>query len=230
MPELIILKMNTVSFDENLNCTIRVPAASTNSTNISFLINPLFSTSAEGLKAEIAYCHDDCLKHRLERFQKDLEAGRFPFLTDDGNRQEGEADAVTANRGHDVEFIDDSRGDGGWMATVHDVRAEHTGFWYAAMNIPREIQRIKEHIHILQGYIIFLEHVNELVSIIKRSDCHENAFNEVLGYGFTEKQAHAVLDCRLTLLAQLDANQLAEEISNCNNLVEILEKYATTDI
>lgn len=214
--------MNPISFDHNLNCIVRIPAESV---GISFLINPLFSKTAENLKTDISNCQDNNLKLKLERLLKDLENGKFDFITDTWNIPADDEGNTTVSNGNDVDITADDRNNGNWMVTVHNVRAEHTGFWYAALNIPNEIQNIKEHIHILEGYMAFADRIDELITTIKQSACEENILAELVSRGCSAKQAQAILGLRMNQLVQIEKERLTEEINNCNALIEILKEY-----
>lgn len=216
-------KMNTISFDNNRNCTVHIPA---NSIGISFLLNPLFANTTESLKKDISNCQDNGIKLKLERFLKDIEDGKFHFMVDTWWNIPTHIECITAaNNDNDIEITADDRNSGGWMTTIHNVYAEHTGFWYAAINIPAEIQAIKEHIHILQGYMVFAENIDELILLIKQSDCRENILKELLNRGLSNKQAQAIFDFKLTHLAFLQKDQLTAKINDYNALIEILKEY-----
>lgn len=221
--ELIITTMNTISFDSHLNCTINVPA---DSAKISFLTNPLFSNTVEDLMTDIRNCRNNFLKSKLERFLQDIKSGRFSFMDYEQEFTDDYEDISLPKSRSDIEVMPDDSNNGSWMVSVHNVSAEHTGFWYAAMNIDHEIQSIKEHIHILSGYLIFAENVDELIGLIKNSTSEKDALNDLLKRGFTELQSVAFLECRLTMLTQLEKGRLTEEIDNYNKLIEILKEYA----
>lgn len=217
--------MNTITFDQNCNCAIYIPA---DRAKVSFLTNPLFTNNVDSLKSDIAHCKDASLKQTLEQFLKDLESGRFRFMDYEitiEDSDEGLQEEMDTLNDNDLEIVPDNNDDGNWMACVHDVRAEHTGFWYAAMNISREIQIIKARIHILSGYIHFADNLDEIIGLIRNSTSTENIFKELLKRGFSEPQARAVIGFRLSLLGELEKNRLAEEIDNCNQLLKILEEY-----
>ena len=196
--------MNIVSFDNNWNCIIRIPSKSS---KISFLTNPLFSNSSDDLKIDIECCHDNAIKSKLEQFLKDIENGRFDFMDWQIHNEVDYAYCRTMDN-YNLQFIEEDNNDGRWMAVVHNVQAEYTGFWYAAMNIVDEINNIKEYIHILQGYYKATSQLNELIK-----------------QGYTDIQTRAILNLRLTNLVQLEQTCLSEEINNYNQLVEILNEY-----
>ncbi len=217
--------MNIISFDNYCNCTIRIPAESA---KLSFLTNPLFINTAEHLKSDIKECYDSYLRPTLKRFLKDVEDCRFGFMHYEKTSPKAYIDIeenVRTINDNDIEILDDSRLNGNWMTFVHNIQAEHTGFWYAAINISREIRNIKDRIHILKGYLKFTNSVDEIIMLIKQSTSVESSFNELIKRGFSEQQANAILEYRLNFLHKLDRNRLTEDIDKYTELIEILKDY-----
>ncbi len=215
--------MSTITIDHNFNCLIFIHS---DNAKVSFLTNPMFTNTVDGLKSDITNCQTYRLKSKLERFLKDLAAGKFGFMNYEQNIFNNSVNSVYPKIGSELEIQEDDRLNGNWMVSVHNVHTEHTGFWYAAMDISREIQNIKEYIHILSGYLAFAENVDELIGLIKNSTSEKDALNDLLKRGFTEPQSVAFLECRLTMLTQLEKGRLTEEIDNYNKLIEILKEYA----
>ncbi len=215
--------MSTITIDHNFNCLIFIHS---DNTKVSFLTNPMFTNTVDGLKSDITNCQTDRLKSKLERFLKDLEAGKFGFMNYEQNIFYNPVNSMYPKIGSELEIQEDDRLNGTWMVSDNNVHTEHTGFWYAAMDISREIQNIKKYIHILSGYLIFAENVDELIRLIKNSTSEKDVLNDLLKRGFTEPQSVAFLECRLTMLTQLEKGQLTEEIDKCNKLIEILKEYA----
>lgn len=214
--------MNIVSFDNNWNCIITVPSKSF---KISFLTNPLFSNSSDDLKKDIECCHDNAIKSKLEQFLKDIENGRFDFMDWQIHNEVDYTYCRTMDNYDNLQFIEEDNNDGRWMAVVHNVQAEHTGFWYAAMNIVDEINNIKEYIHILQGYYKVTGQLDDLILLIKNFISDENSVNKLIKQGYTDIQTRAILNFKLTDLTRLEKNNLYQEINNFSRLVEILNEY-----
>ena len=214
--------MNLISFDNNLDCRILIPSKSY---KISYLTNLLFSNTAEALKKDIENCQDKAQKSILEHFLKDVENGRFSFMDYEYVTQEPDEGIDNMNVGDNIEILGDDRNEGNWMAIVHRVYAEHSGFWYAAMNIEHEIKNIEDKIHILQGYIVFADNIDELIALIKQSDCQENIFEELFSRGLSNRQARAIVETRLTSIARLDKDSITSDINDLTHLIEILREY-----
>lgn len=66
--------------------------------------------------------------------------------------------------------------------------------------------------HILEGLLLALDHLDEVISIIRRSRTAETAQRNLMArFKFTEVQAQAILDTQLRRLAALERHKLEEE-------------------
>jgi len=84
-----------------------------------------------------------------------------------------------------------------------------------------ELNRAEARAHILEGYLKALDHLDEVVRVIRASTNRDVARSELMmRFGLTEKQANAVLDLRLYQLTGLEAEKLQAEYN------ELLEKIA----
>ncbi len=84
-----------------------------------------------------------------------------------------------------------------------------------------------ERLHIVEGLLIAITHINEVVATIKESsDTKDARANLIKNYGISEKQANAILDMKLSKLTSLESGSLEGErkelIGNINNYGEIL--------
>lgn len=86
-----------------------------------------------------------------------------------------------------------------------------------------ELQNAKAREHILQGIIIAIENIDEVIKIIKSSasvaDCRERLRER---FGISEKQAQAILDIKLARLTKLEVTNLREEIAQLLKTIEYL--------
>lgn len=75
-----------------------------------------------------------------------------------------------------------------------------------------ELAKAEARAHILEGYLKAIDHLDEVVKIIRASENRDKA-RETLKerFGFTEKQAVAVLDLRLYQLTGLEHDKINEE-------------------
>ena len=76
-----------------------------------------------------------------------------------------------------------------------------------------DLERAKERAHILEGLIVAVKNIDEVVKIIKNADNTADA-KEKLKKRFTlsDVQAQAILDLRLARLTKLEVNKLEEEL------------------
>jgi DNA gyrase subunit A len=101
----------------------------------------------------------------------------------------------------------------------HDVVVRRTQY---------ELRQAEERAHILEGLLIALDHLDEVISLIRNSDTPETARNELMRqYELTEVQARAILDMRLQKLTGLERNKVKEEhaelLKQINYLKSVLE-------
>lgn len=84
-----------------------------------------------------------------------------------------------------------------------------------------ELKRAEARAHILEGYIKALDHLDEVVRLIRASSSRDVARTELMSrYGFTERQANAVLDLRLYQLTGMEREKLENEYQ------DLLQKIA----
>jgi len=75
-----------------------------------------------------------------------------------------------------------------------------------------ELGRARARAHILEGLQIALDHLDEIIRIIRASDDDMIARTELMSrFGFTQLQATAILDMQLRQLTRLNRNKLEEE-------------------
>ena len=75
-----------------------------------------------------------------------------------------------------------------------------------------DLAKAKDRIHILDGLLKALEHIDEIVALIKASaNPPEARVNLMERFGFSEIQAQAILDMRLQRLTGLERDKLADE-------------------
>lgn len=75
-----------------------------------------------------------------------------------------------------------------------------------------ELNKAEARAHILEGYLKAIDHLDEIIKIIKSSPNREVAKAELIEkYQFSDKQAHAVLELRLYQLTGLEQDKINEE-------------------
>ncbi|MCS6980712.1 MAG: DNA gyrase subunit A [Flavobacteriales bacterium] len=86
-----------------------------------------------------------------------------------------------------------------------------------------ELDEAEKKAHILEGLLIALDHLDEVISLIRNSDTPETARDSLMErFGLTEAQAKAILDMRLQRLTGLEREKIREEHAE---LVRLIEYY-----
>lgn len=75
-----------------------------------------------------------------------------------------------------------------------------------------DLRKAEERAHILEGLRIALDHIDEVIALIRGSRTTEEARTGLMGrFGLTEKQAQAILDMRLQRLTGLEREKIESE-------------------
>ncbi|WP_069651069.1 DNA gyrase subunit A [Caloranaerobacter ferrireducens] len=86
-----------------------------------------------------------------------------------------------------------------------------------------DLNKAEDRAHILEGLKIALDHIDEVISLIRNSKTVNEARNGLMNkFGLTEKQAQAILDMRLQKLTGLERNKIEEEYEE---LIKLINKY-----
>ncbi|MCT4592606.1 MAG: DNA gyrase subunit A [Candidatus Gracilibacteria bacterium] len=87
-----------------------------------------------------------------------------------------------------------------------------------------ELKIAKARAHILEGLKKALDHIDEIIRIIKSSETKEIARDNLIdAFGFTEIQANAILAMRLSTLAGLERKKIEDELNEKMLLIADLE-------
>ena len=87
-----------------------------------------------------------------------------------------------------------------------------------------ELKEAQARCHILEGLIIGVHNVDEVVKIIKTAESTPDARRKLMErFSLTERQAQAILDLRLARLAKLEVKKLEDELRNLRELIEKLK-------
>jgi DNA gyrase subunit A len=88
-----------------------------------------------------------------------------------------------------------------------------------------ELGKAKARVHILEGLLKALDHIDEVVAIIKASSTPQEARDNLMKrFGFSEIQAQAILDMRLQRLTGLERDKITDEYNGLLKDIERLEK------
>lgn len=87
-----------------------------------------------------------------------------------------------------------------------------------------ELKKAKERAHILEGLKKALDHIDEVIAVIKKSPSKEEAFNNLITkFKLSEIQTRAILDMRLQTLAGLERKKIEDELKEKLALIAELE-------
>ncbi|MFH1940948.1 MAG: DNA gyrase subunit A [bacterium] len=86
-----------------------------------------------------------------------------------------------------------------------------------------ELNRAEKRAHILEGLKIAIDHIDEIVQLIKKSRNPETAKNGLMKtFGLSEEQAKAILDMRLQRLTGLERKKIEDEYLN---IIKEIERF-----
>jgi DNA gyrase subunit A len=86
-----------------------------------------------------------------------------------------------------------------------------------------ELNEAEKRAHILEGLLIALDHIDEVIALIRSSRTPEEARNGLIeNFSLTEIQARAILDMRLQRLTGLERDKIREEY---NELLKMIDYY-----
>jgi DNA gyrase subunit A len=98
----------------------------------------------------------------------------------------------------------------------HDVVTRRTKY---------ELKKAEERAHILEGYLIALDHIDEVIKLIRASQTPDEARDGLMGnFGLSEIQARAILDMRLQRLTGLERDKIKQEYEELMALIKRLKE------
>ena len=84
-----------------------------------------------------------------------------------------------------------------------------------------DLSKAEARAHILEGYKIALDHIDDIIKIIKESQSDSIAKERLIEkYRFSEIQADAILELKLRRLTGLEREKIEEELANILKLIE----------
>ncbi|HTV74844.1 MAG TPA: DNA gyrase subunit A [Candidatus Acidoferrales bacterium] len=87
-----------------------------------------------------------------------------------------------------------------------------------------DLRKAEERAHILEGFRIALDHIDEIITIIRASDTTELARERLIGrFSLSVIQANAILDMRLRTLTGLERQKIEDEYSELIKLIAELK-------
>ena len=83
-----------------------------------------------------------------------------------------------------------------------------------------DLEKAQERAHILEGLVIALANIDEVIKVIKASMDRIEAVEKLcIKFMLSEKQANAILDMRLQRLTSLEVHKIKEELEELNKLI-----------
>lgn len=87
-----------------------------------------------------------------------------------------------------------------------------------------QLRRAENRLHIVDGLVIALDHIDAVIKLIRASQTEEEARQGLMGnFGLSEKQAQAILDMRLRRLTGLERSKLIDEKRELEELISYLK-------
>jgi len=88
-----------------------------------------------------------------------------------------------------------------------------------------ELKEAEKKAHILQGYLIALDHLDEVIALIRASATPDVAKESLInaGWGLDDIQAKAILELRLQRLTGMERNKIKEEYDELMKLITFLK-------
>lgn len=88
-----------------------------------------------------------------------------------------------------------------------------------------DLNLAKERAHIVEGLLIAIKNIDDVIKIIKKSASISEAKQKLKEkFNLSEKQAQAILDMRLARLVHLEVNKLEEELKELKNRIKVFEE------
>jgi DNA gyrase subunit A len=94
-----------------------------------------------------------------------------------------------------------------------------------------ELKKAKEKAHILEGYLIALDHLDEVIRLIRNSATPDIAKESLInaGWGIDEIQAKAILELRLQRLTGMERDKIKAEFDELMKLITHLQELLDSE-
>lgn len=104
----------------------------------------------------------------------------------------------------------------------HDVVVRRTKY---------ELSQAEKRAHILQGYLIALDHLDEVIKLIRESATPNEAQTELMSrFGLSEIQSKAILEMRLRVLTGLERDKIKQEYDELMKLIDYLKSILNDEV
>ncbi len=93
-----------------------------------------------------------------------------------------------------------------------------------------ELEQAEKRAHILQGFLIALDHLDEVIKVIRESSTPDVAREELMArFKLSDIQARAILDMRLRTLTGLERDKIREEYDELMKKIEWYKEVLATE-
>ncbi|HHW28538.1 MAG TPA: DNA gyrase subunit A [Syntrophomonadaceae bacterium] len=93
-----------------------------------------------------------------------------------------------------------------------------------------QLRRAQERLHIVEGLVIALDHIDEVIDLIRSSRTDQEAHSGLMEqFGLSDKQAQAILDMRLRRLTGLEREKVLDEKEELEKRISYLEALLASD-
>ena len=87
-----------------------------------------------------------------------------------------------------------------------------------------DLKKAQARAHILEGYLMALDHIDEVISIIRSSQTDSEASSRLIErFGFTPEQTTAILEMKLRRLTGLERDKIEEELEGLRRAIAYYE-------
>ncbi len=93
-----------------------------------------------------------------------------------------------------------------------------------------DLDKAEKRVHILEGLKIALDHIDEVIQLIRGSKSDEEAKNGLMNkFGLSEAQSNAILEMKLRRLTGLEREKVEDELNELLKLIEELKAILASD-
>ena len=93
-----------------------------------------------------------------------------------------------------------------------------------------ELARAEERAHILEGYVIALDNIDEVIHIIRSSETDKEAADRLTSrFGLSKKQTDAILEMRLRRLTGLERTKIEEELAELRDKIDYYKRVLSDE-
>ena len=93
-----------------------------------------------------------------------------------------------------------------------------------------ELARAEERAHILEGYVIALDNIDEVIKIIRNSETDKQAADELMSrFGLSKRQCDAILEMKLRRLTGLEREKIESELRELREKIEYYKRVLEDD-